>query len=74
MLLRLRILSTVFTTAALLVLVLCLGSQNINNRSKVNIGLTSIAPLPTGFTVGFSIIIGVISGGATASILIENKY
>tara|TARA_Y100001968_G_scaffold49248_1_gene39613 strand:+ start:2631 stop:2849 length:219 start_codon:yes stop_codon:yes gene_type:complete len=71
MLIRLRILATVFSTAVLFLLVLCLGSQNINNRTKINIGVTSIAPLPTGFVAGMSVICGILSGGSTASVLIK---
>tara|TARA_Y100001968_G_scaffold212693_1_gene195808 strand:+ start:780 stop:1016 length:237 start_codon:yes stop_codon:yes gene_type:complete len=73
MLLKLRILATSIATSALLLLVLCIGSQNINNRSKINLGLTSIAPLPTGFLVGISIVLGVLSGGSTAAILAKSK-
>ena len=73
MFIRLRILGTVCTTAALLMLVLCIGSQNINNRSAINIGVTSTAALPTGFSIGISVILGVISGGSTAAILIKDQ-
>tara|TARA_Y100001968_G_scaffold145390_1_gene132869 strand:- start:190 stop:417 length:228 start_codon:yes stop_codon:yes gene_type:complete len=73
MLIRLRILGTVCTTASLLMLVLCIGSQNINNRSEINLGITSISPLPTGFSIGISVILGVISGGMTASILTKDQ-
>tara|TARA_Y100001968_G_scaffold145391_1_gene132871 strand:- start:191 stop:418 length:228 start_codon:yes stop_codon:yes gene_type:complete len=73
MLIRLRILGTVFTTASLLVLVLCIGSQNINNRSEINLGITSIPALPTGFSIGISVILGVISGGMTASLLTKDQ-
>jgi len=68
MLIRLKVFATSLATGSLLILVLCLGSQNINNRSKINLGITSIAPLPTGFLVGVSIVLGFISGGSAAAI------
>ncbi len=74
MFIRIRILSTLCSTVSLLLLVLCLGSQNINNRSPINLGFSSMAPLPTGFIVGVSIILGFISGGSTASLVINNEY
>ena len=74
MLIRIRILATVCSTAALFLLVLCLGSQNINNRSAINLGVSKTAPLPTGFLVGVSIILGVISGGSTASLFMNGDH
>ena len=63
MLLKFRLLAITLTSGGLLILVLCLGSQNVNNRQSLNLGLTSTAPLPTGFLVGLSISLGVIGGG-----------
>ena len=53
----------------ILLLILCLGSQNINNRQSINLGFTSTAKLPAGFLVGVSICLGAISGSATTLIL-----
>ncbi len=52
-----------------LLLMLCLGSQNLNNRQVLKAGNLRSAPLPSGFVIGVSIIAGVISGGSTAAIL-----
>ncbi len=70
MLLRMRILITSFGTALLLLVVLCLGSQNLNDRQKLKLGVTTTAALPNGFLVGISIVLGFISGGSMAAFLI----
>ena len=73
MLLKIRLLSITKTTGGLLILVLCLGSQNLNNRNSVNLGVTSTAPLPIGFLVGLSISLGVLSGGFMQTIIKTTK-
>ena len=73
MLLKIRLLSITITTGGLLILVLCLGSQNLNNRNSVNLGVTSTAPLPIGFLVGLSISLGVLSGGFMQTIIKTTK-
>ncbi len=70
MLLRMRILLTSFGTTFLLLIVLCLGSQNLNDRDKLKLGITTTEPLPTGFLVGLSIVFGYLSGGSMAAFLI----
>ena len=70
MLQRLRLLTTSLGSAMLLLIVLCLGSQNLNDRHGLNLGFTKTAPLPSGFLVGVSVVLGVISGGSTAALLI----
>jgi len=49
---------------------LCLGAQNLNERHSLKLVETTTAPLPTGFLIGVSIILGVISGGSTAAVLL----
>ena len=74
MIIRLRLLSILYSTAALFILVLCIGSQNTDDRTKINLGLVSIAPkhgLPVGFITSSSLIIGVISGGTVAAMTIK---
>ncbi len=74
MLLRLRLLAMSFGSGALLLLVLCLGAQNLNERHKLNLGFAKSAPLPSGFLIGISIVIGVISGGSTTALLIQPPH
>ena len=54
----------------MLLIVLCLGSQNLSDRYKVNLGIGETAPLPAGFLIGISIVLGVISGGSAAALVL----
>jgi len=69
MLLRLRLLTGTVVGSLLLLLMLCLGSQNLNERQELNLGVGTSAELPTGFVVGIAVICGVLSGGSTAALL-----
>ena len=69
MLLRLRLLTGTAVGSLLLLLMLCLGSQNLNQRQALNLGVGTSAELPTGFVVGIAVICGVLSGGSTAALL-----
>ena len=69
MLLRLRLLTGTVVGSLLLLLMLCLGSQNLNERQELNLGVGTSAELPTGFVVGIGVICGVLSGGSTAALL-----
>ena len=72
MIYKIRLLFFSITSSAVLLAVLCLGSQNINNRYQINIGLNKTAPFPNGFIVGISICLGVISGGSYAAISMKD--
>ncbi|NDC15507.1 MAG: hypothetical protein EBZ76_10180 [Synechococcaceae bacterium WB9_2_170] len=52
MLLRLRLLAGSLAGTLLLLLMLCLGSQNNSERSALNLGFGRTVPLPHGFVVG----------------------
>lgn len=56
-------------TGMLLLLLLCLGSQNLTERHRLKLGSFRSASLPSGFLVGISLVIGVISGGSAAAVL-----
>tara|TARA_B100001094_G_C17845189_1_gene629918 strand:- start:98 stop:325 length:228 start_codon:yes stop_codon:yes gene_type:complete len=73
MLLRLRLLLITLGGSAALLVVLCLGAQNLGDRYKLKLGLGTTAPLPAGFIVGVSTVLGVISGGSLAVVLIPNS-
>ena len=73
MLLKIRILTVSLTSALALLLMLCLGAQNLNNRHTLRLGKDTTAPLPSGFIIGVSIIMGVISGGSAAAVLVPNR-
>jgi uncharacterized integral membrane protein len=53
----------------MLLLILCLGAQNLDQRTSLNLATSRTAPLPTGFLVGLAMVVGVISGGCTAALL-----
>jgi uncharacterized integral membrane protein len=67
MLLRLRLISASLT-GGLLLLLLCLGAQNLDRRPQLNLLVGRSAPLPVGFVVGVALVIGVISGGCSAAL------
>ena len=52
---------------------LCLGSQNLDKRHKVNILINETVSLPVGFLVGISFTLGIISGGLTSTLMISEK-
>ena len=66
---RLRLFLLSCGGASLLLLVLCLGAQNLSERRALNLGIGKTAPLPTGFIVGVSTVLGVLSGGSLAALL-----
>ncbi len=70
MLRRLRLFLLSCGGAGLLLLALCLGAQNLSERRVLNLGIGQTAPLPTGFIVGVSAVLGVLSGGSLAALLI----
>ena len=69
MLLRLRLLLFSLGAGTLLLLLLCLGAQNLSERHSLRIGSFRSASLPSGFLIGVSLVIGVISGGSAVAVL-----
>ena len=69
MFLRLRLLLFSLGTGTLLLVLLCLGAQNLSDRHSLRVGSFRSASLPSGFLVGVSLVIGVISGGSAISVL-----
>lgn len=70
MLLRLRLLLASLGGGLLLLLLLCLGAQNLEQRPRLWLGFGRTAPLPSGFIIGISLAVGLMSGGATAALLV----
>ncbi|MCP9792161.1 hypothetical protein [Vulcanococcus limneticus] len=70
MLLRLRLLLGSLGGGALLLLLLCLGAQNLDQRASLNLGFGRTIALPTGFLVGVALVLGVISGGTATALLL----
>ena len=73
MLLRLRLLLITLGGSVALLVVLCLGAQNLSERYRLKLGVGTTAPLPAGFIVGVSTVLGVISGGSIAVVLMPNS-
>ena len=73
MLLRLRLLLITLGGSVALLVVLCLGAQNLSERYRLKLGVGTTAPLPAGFIVGVSTVLGVISGGRLAGVLMPHS-
>lgn len=73
MLLRLRLLLSSAVGASLLLLMLCLGAQNLNDRPSLQMGIGRTAPLPSGFLVGLALALGVACGGSAAALLLPGR-
>lgn len=69
MLVRLRLLLASLMGGSLLLVILCLGAQNLDQRPSLNLGMGRTAPLPAGFLVGLALVVGVLSGGCSAALL-----
>jgi uncharacterized integral membrane protein len=69
MLWRAQVLLASVSGGVLLLLLLCLGAQNLEDRTRLNLGFGRTAPLPTGFVVGVSLVLGVIAGGSAVALL-----
>ena len=70
-LIRLRLLLISFGGG--LLLLLCLGAQNLQDRHTLQLGGQRSVPLPTGFLVGIAMVIGVISGGTATAVLLPDQ-
>jgi hypothetical protein len=73
MLLRLRLLIGSLLGGSLLLVALCLGAQNLEERRALQLGVGRTAALPTGFVVGVALALGVASGGSAAALLLPRR-
>ena len=71
--LKLISLTTTLTNTFLLVLMLALGSQNLNTKHAINLGTTRTEKFPSGFLIGMSIVMGSFSGGVTSILVLPSK-
>tara|TARA_Y100001968_G_scaffold150127_1_gene137344 strand:+ start:1224 stop:1460 length:237 start_codon:yes stop_codon:yes gene_type:complete len=71
MFLKLKLLTLNISTAILLVFFLCLGSQNLGKRYRLDFFINKTVPLPIGFIVGTSFTLGLITGGLTSVSMIN---
>ena len=68
MLLKIKLLTFNITCSLLLILFLCLGSQNLDKRYRLNLLFNETVELPSGFIIGIAFTLGFISGGLTATL------
>ena len=73
MFLRLQLLTLNIATAILLIFFLCLGSQNLGKKYSLDFLINKTVPLPVGFLIGTSFTLGLISGGLSSVLMINNK-
>ena len=70
---RLKLLTLNTATAILLVFFLCLGSQNLNKKYSLDFIINKTVALPIGFLIGTSFTLGLMSGGLTSVLMINNN-
>ena len=73
MLQRLRLVIGSLMGGGLLLVALCLGAQNLEERRQLQLGMGRSAALPTGFVVGVALAVGVASGGIAAALLMPGR-
>ena len=56
MFVRARLLVASLMGGSLLLVILCLGAQNLDQRPSLNLGFSRSAPLPAGFLVGVALV------------------
>ena len=70
---RLKLLTLNISTAILLILFLCLGSQNLGKKYSLDLLVNKTVDLPFGFLMGTSFTLGLISGGLTSVLMINDN-
>ncbi len=78
---KLKLLSRTFGVGLLLMLLLCIGTQNLTQKRSLNLVFNKTAELPIGFLIGVSLVAGFLNGGSAAALLapleresISNKF
>jgi hypothetical protein len=69
MLVRLRLVMGSLLGAAVVLVAVCLGAQNLTDRPSLRLGVAQTAPLPSGFLLGLALSAGLVSGGAIALVV-----
>ena len=73
MIFKLKLLTLNIATAILLFFFLCLGSQNLGKKYSLDFKINKTVALPIGFIVGTSFTLGLISGGITSILMVNNN-
>ncbi|MFN6338568.1 MAG: hypothetical protein ACK41W_07565 [Cyanobacteriota bacterium] len=72
-LLRVRLVVGSLVGAALVLVAVCLGAQNLSDRPSLQLGVGRTAPLPSGFLLGMALAAGLFSGGAAVALLGDDE-
>ena len=70
---RLKLLTFNIATIIFLIFFLCLGSQNLGKRYSLDLLINKTVSLPIGFLIGSSFTLGIMSGGLTSVLMINNN-
>ncbi len=70
---KIKLLTLNIASAILLIFFLCLGSQNLSKRHNLNFLINKTVPLPIGFLIGTSFTVGLVFGGLSSVLTINNK-
>ena len=70
---KLQLLTLNIATAILLFFFLCLGSQNLGRKHSLDFLINKTVALPIGFLIGTSFTLGLMSGGLTSVLMINNS-
>ena len=69
---RLQLLTLNIAAAILLIFFLCLGSQNLGKKYSLDLLINETVALPIGFLIGTSFTLGLMSGGITSVLIMNN--
>ena len=70
---RLQLVTLNIAAATLLVFFLCLGSQNLGKKYSLDFIVNKTVSLPIGFLIGTSFTLGLMSGGLTSVLMINDN-
>ena len=69
---KLQLLTLNIASAILLIFFLCLGSQNLGKKYSLDFLINKTVDLPIGFLIGTSFTLGLMSGGITSVLMIND--
>ena len=72
MLVKLKLLTLNIASAIFLIFFLCLGSQNLSKKYNLNLVINKTVSLPIGFLIGTSFTLGLVSGGFSSVLMMNN--
>ena len=70
---KVKLLTLNLASAILLIFFLCLGSQNLSKKHSIDFLINKTVDLPIGFLIGTSFTLGLMSGGLTSILMINNN-